>query len=251
MFVRVKSTPNSPRQSIQIVESVRVGDKVKQKIVRYIGIAMDDDELVRLKELAEVVKAKLEAQHQPSLFTPETVAQQIIQAKAKEEDGPLNVDLKKLEEEQRVVLGIHEVYGELYQQLSLDRLLPTSRYRASNDALFNCVMARIANPDSKRASVRLLEQDFGVSLPLEKVYRMMDQLDDKRVDSLRERVGQATQSLISGPLNVLFFDCTTLYFESFEEDELKQNGYSKGLQVQSGAGIIGADGHAGRFAGEL
>ena len=78
MFVRVKSTPNSPRQSIQIVESVRVGDKVKQKIVRYIGIAMDDDELVRLKELAEVVKAKLEAQHQPSLFTPETVAQQIL-----------------------------------------------------------------------------------------------------------------------------------------------------------------------------
>ena len=33
-------------------------------------------------------------------------------------------------------------------------------------------MARIANPDSKRGSVRRLEEDFGVSLPLEKVYRM-------------------------------------------------------------------------------
>ncbi len=78
MFVRVKSTPNSPRQSVQIVSSVRVGDKVKQKIVRYVGIAMDDDELVRLKELAEVVKAKLEAQHQPGLFPPEAVAKQVI-----------------------------------------------------------------------------------------------------------------------------------------------------------------------------
>ena len=26
---------------------------------------------------------------------------------------------------------------------------------------------------------------------------------------------------------MLFFDCTTLYFESFTEDELKQNGFSK------------------------
>ena len=25
----------------------------------------------------------------------------------------------------------------------------------------------------------------------------------------------------------MFFDCTTLYFESFTEDELKSNGYSK------------------------
>ncbi len=40
MFVRVKTTPNSPRQSVQIVQSVRIGDKVKQKIVRYVGIAM-------------------------------------------------------------------------------------------------------------------------------------------------------------------------------------------------------------------
>jgi hypothetical protein len=37
MFVRVKSTPNSPRQSVQIVESVRQGDQVKQRIVRHVG----------------------------------------------------------------------------------------------------------------------------------------------------------------------------------------------------------------------
>ncbi len=62
MFVRVKTTPNSPRQSVQIVSSVRFGDKVKQKIVRHVGIAMDDDELAQLKILAEVIKAKIEAQ---------------------------------------------------------------------------------------------------------------------------------------------------------------------------------------------
>ena len=42
---------------------------------------------------------------------------------------------------------------------------------------------------------------------------------------------EGTRSLLSGALDVLFFDCTTLYFESFKEDELKQNGYSKDCQV--------------------
>ena len=238
MFVRVKSTPNSPRQSVQIVQSVRIGDKVKQKIVRYVGIAMDDDELVRLKELAEVVKAKLEAQHQPSLFPPETVAKQMIEAKAAKvqaSQAALNVDLRQMVEEQRVVLGIHEVYGEVYRQLSFDTLLSQRRYRASHEALFHCVMARIANPPEqgkrKRGSVQQLEQDFGVSLSLEKVYRMMDQLDDNTISRLQAMTCQGTRSLLPGALDVLFFDCTTLYFESFKEDELKQNGYSKDCQV--------------------
>ena len=117
MFVRVKSTPNSPRKSVQLVESVRQGDKVKQKIVRYVGIAKDDDELPRLKVLAHVIKAKFEANHQPSLFSPEQSAHQIMAAKASKPSTSkaLNVDLKQLREEQRTVTGIHQVYGEIYQ----------------------------------------------------------------------------------------------------------------------------------------
>jgi len=74
MFVRIKTTPNSPRKSVQIVQSLRKGDKVFQKIVRYIGIAMDDYELEKLKDLAESVKIKLEAGDQELLFSPEELA---------------------------------------------------------------------------------------------------------------------------------------------------------------------------------
>ena len=45
MFVRVKKTPNSPRSSVQIVESSRVMGKVKQTIVKHIGVAQDYNEL--------------------------------------------------------------------------------------------------------------------------------------------------------------------------------------------------------------
>ncbi|MGC9169087.1 MAG: hypothetical protein ACP5GK_09315 [Desulfurella sp.] len=39
MFVRVKTTPKNPRKSVQIVTSYRIGGKVKQRIVKHVGIA--------------------------------------------------------------------------------------------------------------------------------------------------------------------------------------------------------------------
>lgn len=227
MFVRVKTTPNSPRKAVQLVESVRSGNTVRQKIVRHVGIAMDEDELVKLKDLAEVVKAKLEADTQPELFRPEDVAEQVIAARQHQDEAPLHVNLKALRETQRLVSGIHAVYGAVYEALGLDRLLPAWRYRASHKALFHNVMARLANPDSKRASVRALEGDFGVQLSLPQVYRMMDLLDATRIAHLNALAGEQARALLGGPLRVLFFDCTTLYFESFTEDDLKQPGYSK------------------------
>ena len=227
MFIRVKSTPNSPRRSVQIVQSLRQGSQVRQKIIRHVGIAMDDQELERLKELAEFIKVGIQTQTQASLFSQEELARQLSEARQQAQTHPMKMDLRALRETQRVVSGIHEVYGKIYRELGLHRLLRVSRYRASSEALFQCVMARIANPKSKRASVRLLEEDFGVRLPLEKVYRMMDQLDASRVERLQRLSGAAAESLLAEPLDLLFFDCTTLYFESFVADELKQPGYSK------------------------
>ena len=60
---------------------------------------------------------------------------------------------------------------------------------------------------------------------------MMDQLDERVVEKLRAKVAAATGALLPEPLDVLFFDCTTLYFESVTADEgedaLWQFGYSK------------------------
>ncbi len=95
----------------------------------------------------------------------------------------------------------------------------------SNRVLYHTVMARIANPDSKRASVRCLERDFGVHVPLEKVYRMMDRLDDAAIAGMRARIGAYTRSLFPEPIDL--FDCTTLFFESSCEDTLRAYGYSK------------------------
>ena len=241
MFVRVKSTPNSPRKSVQLVESYRKDGKIRQRIVRHIGIAMDEDELERLRDLGEYVKAKLEAESQPTLFPAEDLAQLAVEARKRSEaqgHQPLNVNLKKLREEQRVVTGVHEVFGEVYRDVGFGNLMGARRQAAERN-LFHTVMGRLANPQSKRATVTALEEDFGVHLNLQSVYRMMDSTGEKVIEKAKRKACEAANDLLGGPVQLLFYDCTTLYFESFTEDDLKKNGYSKDMKFNQPQVVLG------------
>ena len=56
---------------------------------------------------------------------------------------------------------------------------------------------------------------------------MLGNLTGARIDRLQLLARNQAQDLLNRPLDVLLFDCTTLYFESFVSDGLKQPGYSK------------------------
>lgn len=233
MFVRVKKTQNSPRSSVQIVESSRVMGKVKQTIVKHIGVAQDDKELEELKLLGESIKRKLELENALPLFTPEEMEEEIDKAKKKIEDNQYNdedyiVNVKNLMEEDRVITGIHDIYGKLFDELNLKSIFAyPSRNKSSVSHFKNIVLSRIAKPDSKRGSVNLLEENFGISLNLGSVYKMMDKITDQSIEKLNSLAYNKTKDLFGGKIDVIYFDATTLYFESFEEDEFKKNGFSK------------------------
>ena len=230
MFVRTKTTPNSPRKSVQVVEACRVDGKVKQKIVRHIGIADDETALAQLLEIAHYEKALLEAAHQPQLFSPEQIAAQLTQLTS-QKAVPASVKLSDLREQSRTIVGIHQVYGEVFEQLHLGSVFG-SRQASWRDVFKDLVLARIANPDSKRASVRNLEQDFGLCHSVDSVYRLMDKIDAPAIERLQNLALQSATDLLGKPVSVAFYDCTTLYFESFNEDELRQKGFSKDHKTQ-------------------
>ena len=187
MFVRVKETPNSPRKSVQIVENRRKGKTVSQKIVRHVGIAMDDEELEQLKLLAESIKQKLEDNGQLSIFSPEEF-QKEKDTKSKSEitEEDYQVDIRDLEEEKRIINGIHDTYGKLFDELGYGNIFKNPARNKSSIQIFkDIVLARIANPVSKMASVNMLEEDFGISLNLDSVYKMMDKLDDRAEEKAR------------------------------------------------------------------
>jgi len=230
MFVRVKTSPNSAGKSVQIVQSLRKGERVTQRIVRHVGMAYDGDELKKLKMLAEWVKLKLEAGGQQFLFKPEEIVK-LSDSGKKYKDSDYIVNVKNLTEEQRMVSGIHDVYGKLFYGLGYDKVIRRpSRNKVTVDIFKNMSLARIANPVSKRQTVDMLEEDFGVTLDLDRVYRMMDKLDTAAIDRLKKITYENTLNLFGSKIDVIFYDATTLYFESPAEDGLKRNGYSKDLK---------------------
>src|SRR3990167_3008446 len=116
MYVRIKTTPLSPKKMVQIV----------QKIVRHVGLARNEHELAQLKLLAESIKTRLEAGPQGLLFTPEELARMAVRGKERKEDArdaDCRVNLKDLFEEERIVRGIHDVYGDLFDELQFASIL--------------------------------------------------------------------------------------------------------------------------------
>ena len=227
MFLRVKTRPGSSRKSVQLVESVREGRKVSQRIVRHVGVAKTDAELEELMELGETIKVGIRCERQPSLLPQEKLVDLAIETRReKAKKGP-PVVIEETREEHRVVTGFHEAYGAVYRQLGFDELLPTKRNRTARETLRHIATARIANPESKRGTARRLESDLGVSIPVQRIYRMMDRLDGKAIESMKDLAAGATRRLLPEPASVVFFDCTTLHFESVDADGLREFGFSK------------------------
>lgn len=244
MFIRVTTTPKSPRKSVKVVESVREGLKVKQVMIHHVGIAADDNEIEKLKVLGrdfiikELVK-RAQGSSQKMFFpllTPEEVRENLEKSTRetffkkkgrphKFEDvlGTDLVSLKDLTEESRVIEGLHDVAGCVFGEMGYSLLLKRQK---DTDLLRDLVLMRIGNPRSKLMTQNLLEKRFARVHDLDVIYRLMDKLFGK-IDQIKQLTFLHTQSLIPDRIDILFFDCTTLYFESTETDDLRSFGFSK------------------------
>ena len=171
MFIRVNSTPNSPRKSIQIVESIRTGDKVKQKIVHYVGIAIDDDSEAKLKLLGEELIVKIEKKRlaeQASLFkmtegeldfaAGKKALGRKKQKRLEDIAPPSEVKLSEVFEESRIIEGVDEIATQVYEDLGFNEILSSKRYAS---VLKDVVLTRLIEPYSKLKLCRVMLNDFG------------------------------------------------------------------------------------------
>ena len=93
--------------------------------------------------------------------------------------------------------------------------------------LKDMVLARMVNPSSKRGLTHFLREQFDIEHDLDAVYRMMDKLHTQ-IPKIKELCFNSTLSLIPNKeVSMVFFDVTTLYFESNDVDDLRAFGYSK------------------------
>lgn len=228
MFVRTKTSAKGHLR-VQVVESVRLGNKVSQRVVRHVGTATTEEQLRQLRQLGQTIieEFRLKDSPQKHVLTPRQYAELFLQSRqAPQKIDALGVDLAQCREEYRLSAGVREALGEMYRQMGWERVLGARRM-SGNRILQELVLARVAQPRSKRATVRDLADQGTVSLDLDRVYRTLDYLDEALVEKVCGQSLYQARQVLGEPLEAIFYDTTTLAFDSEEEDELRSKGYSK------------------------
>ena len=126
-----------------------------------------------------------------------------------------------------MIEGIHEIFGKEFDFLNLQENFTKVRLNQLRDV----VLARIATPTSKLHTSQILKKFYQKELSEDQIYRLMDQVI-KEEEFIKIKIFEATRKHSDNEeVNLLFFDVTTLYFESQKSDELKDFGYSKDNKV--------------------
>ena len=221
MFVtKRKLKKDQDKYTVQIIDSKRISGKTKQTTIKYIGYAKTEDELNGLLAIGSDIKQMIlerKSEAEIDLYLKKHIS--LIKGCSSK-----ILDCKHIYTK---IIGFHDIYSPVLKYLELDKIIDSMVY---HDVLLNLIIARIYNPSSKLHSSVLLKDDLVIHLPVQAIYMAMDKIDEEIITKIKSNVAYCSKNLIKDGLKVLFYDATTLYFESFTEDELKKNGYSKDLK---------------------
>lgn len=179
----------------------------KRVVFKHIGSAKNDLELESLKLVAQDIIKN---------FTPEIPF--FVETKL---DNLLYLDKSEF-------LGaystfLYEIISGFISQIGLDKI--------KKQLLLDLVAIRIVEPASKLRSIELLDTYFGIKHRRQNYYQSAPQwiVLKEKIESL---VVEFAKKNYDFNFDLLFYDVTTLYFETFEEDELRRNGFSKDIKSQ-------------------
>lgn len=224
MYIRKK--PNaSGSQSVQVIQKING----KYKVIKTIGSATTQQKIDQLINLARQEIERLCAQ--PKLFVSE-------------EDAAIDQAFALLNNASIRTVGPEIIFGKIYDYIG---------FGAVSEELFrHLVIARLAFPLSKLKTIDYLYRYQGKSLDIDAVYRFLDRLNDKLKPQIEQIAFAHTRRVLQNNISVVFYDMTTLYFETSDEDDLRKTGFSKdgkhqcpqiyiGLLVGLGGYAIGYD----------
>ena len=239
MYIRAKNSTNKKSKYIQVVDSYRDNDgKNKQTVIKHVGSAPADDNqkieqlknigrgIIKMiedfddKQLKEYLKNNLKLKHpwthpiKGKLFSLNSF------------DKSSNYHTREIK---RINVGFHEVIGTIFDNIGFNKLINNQdkNNEKLNLILRNIVITRIANPSSKRAAAFYMKEHFDINIDLNYIYRLMDIIDSNAIKQINKISYDSAKQLTNNEISTGFYDVTTLYFESFTEDDFKQNGFSK------------------------
>ena len=202
--------------SATAVQVVRNRGK-KREVLHHVGSAHTADELSAMLKAAEIWAEQ--HREQPSLF---------VQVEPVEPQSP--------------AFGLSDV-----------RLVGVT-HRFARDILMACAsrcglgdlpelyrdlaLMRIIEPTSKLRTIELLQQYFNVRYAQRTVYRALPKLLEMQ-GVIEEASTQTARQELDEAFNLVLYDVTTLYFESFKDYDLQRPGFSKDNKPQQPQIVVG------------
>jgi transposase len=208
MFIRKK--PNkSGSYSILLVAGERVLGKKHPvpRIIKSFGSAKGKKQIDILVKQAEEYKSKLEA------VSPKAKTLKITSGEDFQLCGSHNV-------------GFNDIYGNAFKSVFSNINLNQSAL----EQLQNLVTMRIADPASKLKTTQITGE-YGIEmLSVDSLYKLMDKLTIPVINNIKKTIYEATSHKLEEQkesVDVLFYDLTTVYFETSTQDEMRDFGFSK------------------------
>jgi transposase len=202
MFVRKKKNRSGTTSVVVIDKS---GGRFRE--LKTIGISSDEEELAAFCQRGKKwISAHSESR---DMFT---VAEHEREEKQVTEYLLNNV-------ENILLNGAQLILNEVFRAVGFDVI--------NDDILKHLVVARLCQPSSKAGTVDYLKSYFDEDLELQKLYRYLDRLYNTLQGKIQQISVEHTRKILGGHIGLVFYDVTTLYFESDYSDELRERGFSK------------------------
>ena len=200
MFVRKKKN-RSGSISVQIIDK----SYGTYRVLKTVGSARDEGDIERLyREAIEEI---------PRLFN------QLTLSLFDQEESKPSHSVEDLSNDDITVIGPELIFGRIFDRIGFNQI-PEPLFR-------DLVISRITHPGSKLKLVEYIQENKGQEISVYSIYRYMDKISTKYQVQVEQISFNHTKRILENKISIVFYDMTTIYFESSEEDDLLIRGFSK------------------------
>lgn len=130
-----------------------------------------------------------------------------------------------------LINGTQLLLNQVYDSIGFDRI--------PDEILRHLVIARVSQPRSKLATVDYLKSYYDEDIDLNRIYRYMDKLYNTQMELAQQISVEHTRKIFGDKIGLMFYDVTTLYFETSQTDALREPGFSKDGKTAESQVVLG------------
>jgi len=212
MFVRKKKN-KSGTHSIQIISKTNG----KYKVIKTIGCAKTKREEELMVLLANTELNRIEGYQSLFVEHDDLVVENFV-------DNIANDHIQ--------IVGSEQILGKIYDKIGYPKGGCPDYFRI-------LVLCRLVYSGSKLKTVEYFRWHLNIDISVYTIYRFLDELNSKLKPDIEKITFEYTKELLKGKVGVVFYDMTTLYFETSEEDDYRIPGFNKDGKHQQPQIMIG------------